>query len=365
MELKEKVKRLPSCPGVYLMKDASGSVIYVGKSKNLKSRVGSYFVNSKDHPPKVVKLVKHLKDFEHIVTDTEFEAFLMECRLIKELQPLYNRLMKNQRSYCYIKVALSEKYPDITISEKSCENDGNVYFGPYTSRNTVLRGLDGIKAHLGIFCTSPSQKNSSCLNHSLGLCIGRCSADFPQERYRAILDSIISLIQGRDKEIIKEMQANMEKASERLDFESAARYRDCLRDVNYLVSKARVIDYTGRNRNIAVIEYIDDENIKCFLIKGSSVLSGERYNIRQHGPERLKDLLKSDALAFFSNTSGKSSLRIGRYEIDEAQIIYSYLKNKCDSRRHAVIPEKWLKAPYTQKLDGVFDKLLVFPDQPV
>lgn len=144
MDLKEKIKKLPSSPGVYLMKDSLNSVIYVGKSKNLKSRVASYFQNSKSHTPKILKLVKNLRDFDYILTDTEFEAFMLECKLIKQ--------MKNE----YVK------------------NDGNLYFGPYTSKNTIERGIQGIKECCKIFCSNNFQKASCCLNYSLGLCLGMC-----------------------------------------------------------------------------------------------------------------------------------------------------------------------------------------------
>jgi excinuclease ABC subunit C len=167
MDSKEKVKKLPSCPGVYLMKDSLGSVIYVGKSKNLKNRVGSYFQESKSHSPKVVKLVKNIKDFDHIITDTEFEAFLLENKLIKEIMPIYNKLLKSPKSYSYIKISTNEKYPLIEISDESDKNDGNLYFGPYTNRNTAERGLQGIKEYCRISCTGSFQKASACLNYSL------------------------------------------------------------------------------------------------------------------------------------------------------------------------------------------------------
>lgn len=358
MELKEKVKGLPACPGVYLMKDAAGSVIYVGKSKNLKSRVSSYFVNSRSHPPKVVKLVKHLKAFDYILTDTEFEAFLLECRLIKEMQPLYNRLMKSQRSYCYIKLAMSEKYPDITIAEESCESDGNTYFGPYTSRNTAARGLEGIKKYFGILCTNASQRTSSCLNYSLGLCSGHCSPDFPRERYLFILDKIEKLMNGSDKTIIWEIKAAMEKASERLDFEEAARYRDFLRAINYVAGKTKVIDYTEKNRNIIALEPIGEDSFKFFLIKGIKVLYSESFSIEDHSFEKLKYRLLCSAVDYFRPAAETTTIKIGRDEIDESQIIYSYLKSSYSSCRHIIIPAKWLKAPDKPRLEKLIDKLV-------
>ena len=132
MNPKEKAKQLPSSPGVYLMKDSYGSIIYVGKSKNLKNRVSSYFQESSTHSNKVIKLVQHLKDFDIIQTDTEFEAFILECKLIKEIQPLYNRLMKNPQSYTYIRIVMDRSSQRIELANRMNEDDGNLYFGPYT-----------------------------------------------------------------------------------------------------------------------------------------------------------------------------------------------------------------------------------------
>lgn len=156
------------------MKDSLNSIIYVGKSKNLKSRVGSYFQNSKSHTPKVMKMVKNIRDFEYILTDTEFEAFMLECKLIHEIKHEYNRKMKSPMSYTYIKIGTKEKYPKIEISSECSDIDNNLYFGPYTSRNTVERGIEGLKTWGKILCSSNFEKASPCLNYSLGSCIGMC-----------------------------------------------------------------------------------------------------------------------------------------------------------------------------------------------
>lgn len=358
MDLKEKVKKLPSCPGVYLMKDSLDSVIYVGKSKNLKSRVGSYFQDSKSHPPKVVKLVRNIKDFDHIITDTEFEAFMLENKLIKELKPIYNKLLKSPKSYSYIKISMSQKYPGIEISGESDESDGNLYFGPYTSKNTVERGLQGIKECCKILCTSGFQKASPCLNYSLGLCISICMDSTPREQYIQILDRIAGMLNGTDKSIIQAIEYNMNSASEKLDFESAAKYRDYLSAVNYLVRKVKVLEYTKENKNIVLLECLGDGSIKYFLVKGSKVLFSEKYLPEGSDYEKLKAILKSNILTYFGNKAPGGSIEIGRDEIDEAQIIYSYINNKSNNCRHVIIKAKWLNASNSAKLDNALNKLL-------
>lgn len=358
MDLKEKVRSLPACPGVYLMKNAAGSVLYVGKSKNLKSRVGSYFQASKSHPPKVLKLVKHLKDFDYIITDTEFEAFMLECKLIKEFSPQYNRIMNNHRAYCYVKLGVNDKRPDISIVNEADKSDGNIWFGPYTSKNTAARALQGIRETCGILCSSTSQKPSTCLNYSLGLCIGICSPDFPREQHLTILERVADLLNGSDKSIIEEMKSNMERASEQLDFECAAKYRDYVCAVNYMLGKTKVIDYTKRNRSILVLERIDDERVKCFLIKGNQVLRSEMLKAERNEASKLLPILRDITTACFSLTGTEKSLEIGRAEIDEAQIIFSYLNNKTGGCLHIVIADSWLKPSNMIRMDKAIEKLL-------
>ncbi|MGE5630583.1 MAG: UvrB/UvrC motif-containing protein [Caulobacteraceae bacterium] len=357
MDLKEKVKKLPSCPGVYLMKDSLGSIIYVGKSKNLKSRVGSYFINSKSHPPKVLKLVKNLKDFDYLLTDTEFEAFMLECKLIKEIKPLYNRQIKNPKSYTYVKIEIDREYPDIKISNEADKSDGNLYFGPYTNRNTVERGLQGIKECCRILCTGSSWKASPCLNYSLGLCIGACLSSTPREQYLAIFDKITALFKGNDLSIIEALKTKMDSAAEKFDFENAAKYRDYLSAVNCLIGRNKVLEYTRENKNIAVLEPLSDDSVKFFLIKGNKVLLGEKYSLKDMSMESIKNVLKINILTHFNNEAPSSPIKVGREELDESQIIYTYLKSS-DNCGHIIIREKWLTAPNDIRIDHALDDLL-------
>ncbi|MFL0197595.1 UvrB/UvrC motif-containing protein [Clostridium sp. WILCCON 0269] len=358
MDLKEKIKKLPSSPGVYLMKDSLNSVIYVGKSKNLKSRVASYFQNSKSHTPKVLKLVKNLRDFDYILTDTEFEAFMLECKLIKQMKPIYNRQMKNPKSYCYIRI--NEKHPDIQISSEYIKSDGNLYFGPYTSKNTVERGIQGIKECCKIFCSNNFQKPSCCLNYSLGLCLGMCLGSTEKKQYSAIFHKIINLLNGIDKSIIKEMEYNMNKASEKFNFESAAKYRDYISAVNYLLNKAQVSKFTKKNKNIALLEHLECNSVKFFLIKGNEIIFSKKYHLKNFGFEKLKSSLKSNILFHFDNKIPKKSIELHKEKMDEYQIIYSYLKSKSVNRTYVVISAKWLNTPNDTDIDNAINKLL-FP----
>lgn len=361
MDLKEKVKRLPSCPGVYLMKDSLNSIIYVGKSKNLKNRVGSYFQNSKSHSPKVIKLVKNLKSFDYITTDTEFEAFLLECKLIKEIKPIYNKQMKSPKSYSYIKVKLHGKYPNIEISNEFNKDDENIYFGPYTHKNTVERALRGIKECCKIQCNNNLRKASSCFNHSLDMCIGMCLESASREQHIAILNTIINLLNGSDKRIIEEIEYKMNCSADKFDFETAAKYRDYIEAIHYLLDKVVVIKFTEENKNIILVEYLNNDTFKFFLIKGHKILFSKKYLLLDYNLEKLNANLKNNIMFYFNNESSEASVEIGRDEIDESQIIYSYLKSKTNNCKHVIISKESLdsinKSIY---IDRALNKLLPF-----
>lgn len=357
MDLEEKVKNLTTAPGVYLMRDSLGNVIYIGKAKNLKNRVKTYFQGSKDSSPKVEKLVKNLKDFDYIITDTEFEAFILECKLIKELKPMYNRLMKTPLSYIYIVIKNDEVYPSIEISNVLIENDQNIYFGPYQNKNTVERALQGIKECFKILCSKSTKKDSSCLNHSLGLCVGMCINDSAVEYYNNIVKKIISFLNGDDSSILEDLKYKMQEAAEMLDFETAARYRDYIKSTSSLINRAKTIRFAESCNNILIIEPLTKDVIKIFLVKGIKILFSKKYTLDSIDLEQLKKALKRHIMVFFGNSFVASSHDyVSKEEIDEAQIIFSYLKSRPDC--YVLIPQDWLHYNTSFHIDEAIDRLL-------
>lgn len=306
------------------MKDSLDNIIYVGKSKNLRSRVSSYFVNSKAHSPKVIKLVQNLRDFDIKLTDTEFEALLLECRLIKEIKPRYNRLMKSPESYCYIKIEITKKYPSIEICHSNDRSEGNLYFGPYTSKNTVERAVNGIKEHYKILCTNSTFKPLGCLKYSMGQCLGMCSENILKEQYFSIIDKVVKLLQGYDRSILREMEKEMNKASEALDFEKAASCRDYIKAVKHLVGTAKIINFLEDNKNIALVEALDRNKIKLFLLSYNKVIFSKSYSLNDFKVEDIKRSIKKH----FEKGHSKNIVNMSKDDIDEAHIIYNYLKYK-------------------------------------
>lgn len=355
MDIKKKIKNLPSLPGVYLMKDSQNNIIYVGKSKNLKSRVGSYFTNSKSHSPKVLKLVKNIKDLEYIVTDTEFDAFMLECKLIKEIKPHYNSQMKSPMSYAYIKINMNEKYPSIEVTHSCYENDGCLYWGPYRSKNTLDKGVHGIKEHLKILCSGNHSKPSACLNYSLGLCKGMCFEKISRKQYLNIVNKIMGLLNGTHNGILEEMNNTMNSFAEKLDFEKAAKYRDYVRAVKYIVNSARIIEFTEENNNFALLEYLNNNAIKFFLIKGNRVLYSQKYEVNPHNLNELLKALREEVILYFKDNG--DSVKISKIDVDESLIIYAYLKDKNSNCRYALIPEEWVREEKRENIEDALNKI--------
>ncbi|WP_218939076.1 GIY-YIG nuclease family protein [Lysinibacillus antri] len=330
IDLKEKVKKFPSTPGVYLMKDASGHIIYVGKSKNLKSRVSSYLINSKSHSPKVVKLVKQIRDIEYRVTDTEFEAFLLECQLIKELKPHFNKLMKNPKSYIYIEIGMEKVLPTIKMTYEK-NNATNLYFGPFTSKNTVEKAIAGLKEFYQMNCNQPKKSNSPCLNYSLGMCMGTCFNPANYQQYITVIQRVIRLLEHGDSTILDDMEEAMVNLSVKFDFESATKIRDTINAIHSLLNKEKVIEFAKENEFIVVMEPIDEQKFKLFLIHNTKVVYQQLLS--------MNDLNCSSIASEINNhiTITEPLLSIQKDMIDEAQIIYSYLKsNAC---KYFIIPK--------------------------
>ena len=195
------------------------------------------------------KLKASLKDFDYILTDTEFEAFMLECQLIREIKPIFNRMMKSPQAYIYIRIQMDDGYQRIEI-RSSPNKPNSLYFGPYTSKHTVGRALQGIKNFYKIICSNPSNKNTPCLNYSLGLCIGMCLGGATLDQYNGIINKIIGLLEGTDTSMLEIFEQRMIEASETFEFEKAAKYRNTLDTIHSLLNKEKVIEFTESDKNM-------------------------------------------------------------------------------------------------------------------
>ncbi|MBQ2304994.1 MAG: excinuclease ABC subunit C, partial [Firmicutes bacterium] len=229
-DIKENLKKLPETPGVYMHKDRLGNVIYVGKAVNLKRRVSSYFIDSASHSQKVRSMVKQITEFEYINCRTEMEALILECNLIKKYQPKYNVLLRDDKTYPYLKITLEDKYPRL-LKTRRIERDGARYFGPYSDVGAVNRTEELLnKMFLLKRCSTSDfpEGFTPCLNYHIRECRGLCTGLVTREEYLRDIQQVIDILSGKDKTLEKELKADMQKASDELRFEDAAIYRDRL-----------------------------------------------------------------------------------------------------------------------------------------
>ena len=224
------LKNLPEKPGVYIMKNNLGEIIYVGKAKILKNRVKSYFQNSKNHSEKVRVMVKNIAEFEYIITDTEMEALILECNLIKKYSPKYNIVLKDDKFYPFIKITINDDYPRVFVTRKYAK-DGSKYFGPYTNGTAVYETINLINKLFPLRTCKLSIKEDGekvrpCLNYHIKKCLGPCAGHVSKEKYLEMINDIMDILKGKDKTIVSNLKSSMEKASMNLEFEKAAEFRD-------------------------------------------------------------------------------------------------------------------------------------------
>ena len=305
--IKQKLKNLPLCPGVYLMRDEEGKVIYVGKSKLLKNRVSQYFMHSKNHSPKTVAMVANIRDFDYMVTDTEVEALVLECNLIKKYRPKYNILLKDDKQYPYIKITVQEEFPRIYMTRKVIK-DGARYFGPYMSSFMVKDTLETIKKIFKVrSCTKnlPRDigKSRPCLYYHIKQCSAPCAGMVSREEYREVFDQIAAVLEGKYAYIIKNLSEKMYAASEALEFERAARYRDKIESLKILGDKQKMLSTKENNRDIIGIYQDEREScIQIFYMRDGKI-SGSEYFVFEQDENSRKELLSGFMKEYYFNAT--------------------------------------------------------------
>lgn len=280
-DIKEQLKTLPEKPGVYLMKDASGEIIYVGKSKKLKDRVSSYFRAFNSHAPKVQTMVVNIKEFEYIITDTEMEALILEANLVKKHQPRFNILLKDDKKYPYIKVTTSEPFPRVYMTREYIRGTGK-YFGPYTSVDAVNKTLEVLHKIYPIRKCNKKidgiKVERPCLNFHIHQCIGPCKGDVHMDDYKKYIDEIMVFLSGDKRDVIKHLTDDMEKASMELEFEKAAEFRDQIMALKNLSERQKVVFESDKNQDVIGL-YRDEEGacIMLFYIRDGKILGREHH----------------------------------------------------------------------------------------
>ena len=346
-QIEEELKKLPDKPGVYIMHDQSDEIIYVGKAINLKNRVRQYFQHSKNKAPKVIAMVSHIAYFEYIVTDSEMEALLLECNLIKEHRPKYNVMLKDDKTYPYIKVTVNEDYPRIFITRKYVK-DKNRYFGPITDATAAKETVDLINKLFPIRKCRKSLpkeigKERPCLNYHIGQCLAPCDNLISKEEYGKIVDEVIAVLEGKYDYIIKYLEGLMYAASDNMDFEKAAMYRDRIAGVKKIMEKQKITNTgVGDSDVIAFSRAMDEALVQVFFIRGGKLSGREHFLINAPDYIDRSGIMTQFVKQFYSGTAYIPRELILEEELipEEEPAIIELLENMRGSKVTITVPQK-------------------------
>ena len=295
-KLEEKIRMLPDSPGCYLMKDAEGRIIYVGKAVNLKNRVRSYFRDTA-HTPKVAAMIAHIDDFDILLCETNLEALILECNLIKLHKPYYNILLKDDKHYPYLKVDMRQPFPRLELCRRM-EKDGAKYFGPYIGANAVRQVIEAVRDVFPIrSCRQVLPAKSSrrpCMNYDIGRCLAPCAGLCTEETYREMMDGVLSFLGGDYDGVIKKLKSDMEEAAAALRFEKAAKIRDKIRDVEGLMER-QIALRTDRSEQdlIALAQDGLDAMIQILYVRGGRMVGGDHFALPREGGEDPGEVIAS------------------------------------------------------------------------
>lgn len=358
------IKNLPDKPGVYLMKNSLGEVIYVGKAKVLKNRVKSYFQKSKNHSEKVKVMVKNIAEFEYIVTDSEMEALILECNLIKKYSPKYNILLKDDKFYPFIKITTNETFPRVFVTRRF-SRDGNKYFGPYANGTAVYETMDLIKR---IFPLRTCKKNITettehtrpCLNYHIKKCKAPCEGHISKEEYSKIINQIIDILSGADTTIVQTLKEEMEQASENLEFEKAAAVRDKILAIKNLAEKQRVFKTNDEDEDFINL-YKDEKDvcIQVFFFRSGKITGREHFMLTNLADEDNDKIISDFLLRFYGGTA-KVSKNIFVPYVQDKELIEKFLEIKRDTKVFIKVPQKGDKL---KMLNMVFDNAKITLEQ--
>ncbi len=344
-DIKEQLKNLPSSPGVYIMKDKYKNVIYVGKAISLKNRVRQYFV-SKNHIPKVKSMVRNITEFEYIITDSEVEALILECNLIKEYRPKYNVLLRDDKTYPYIKITLNEDYPRV-LKVRKIKKDKAKYFGPYTNITALNETLQLIKNMYPIRTCSIDinraiqKKQRPCLNYHIKKCIGPCTGNVSKQEYMQMIDETIMILSGKIENLKKNLQMNMELCSNNFEYEKAAKYRDKIISIENIIQTQKIVSTNDINQDVIAMSKVDDEAcVQIFFIRNGKIVGREHYILKGIIDNEREEIMASFIKQFYSSGVFIPQDLIIENEIEDMEIIKKWLSGIKNKKVDIKIPKR-------------------------
>ncbi len=347
MELTEKLKLLPTNPGVYLMKNEAGEILYIGKALNLRNRVRSYFQNGRGLSAKVAVLVGQIEDFEYIVTDSEVEALILESNLIKEHAPRYNVRLKDDKNYPYIKVSMEETFPRVLLVRRRLA-DGGRYFGPYTSAGAVRDTLDLLRKLFPVrTCRKriePGQQDRPCLNFHIGRCLAPCASLIDAAAYREIIDEVCVFLEGRHDALIPDLEVKMNQAAGALEFERAARIRDQLQSLRQIVEKQKIVASHAEDQD--VLGYARAGDLACvhvFFVRGGKLIGRDHFLLDCSPEEDGEAVLAAFVQQYYSKASFVPREILLSQAVDDGDVLENWLGTLRGSRVYLRTPQRGAK----------------------
>jgi len=342
--IEDELKKLPASPGVYLMHDKTDEIIYVGKAISLKNRVRQYFQTRK-RSPKIEQMIKNIAYFEYIVTDSEMEALILECNLIKEHRPKYNTMLMDDKTYPYLKVTVNEPYPRVLLTRR-LKRDKAKYFGPYTSVESVKDTLELLTKIFKIRTCSKKfprdlKKERPCLNYDIKRCDAPCQGYISEEEYNKKIEKIIAFLNGYYDDIIKELERTMKRQSAELEFEEAAKTRDLLSSVKFVAQKQKMSYGERENRDvIACAKENKDAVVQVFFIRDGKLMGRDHFYINVMGDETESEIIGSFIKQYYAGTPFIPKQLLLQTEIEDMDLIANWLSDRLGQKVSIVVPKR-------------------------
>ena len=346
--IEEELKKLPARPGVYIMHDADDTIIYVGKAISLKNRVRQYFQGSRNLGIRKEQMVEQIARFEYIITDSELEALVLECNLIKEHTPKYNILLKDDKTYPFIKVTVGEDYPRIQIVRR-VKKDKSRYYGPYSSAMAVKDVVElTTKLYRLRTCSRNLPKDIGkerpCLYHQIHQCDAPCQGYISKEEYRKKVDKLLDFLNGNHREILKELEEKMLAASQEMNFEDAAQYRDLIQSVKRIGERQKITDQHGEDKDVvAVAQDGEDAVAQVFFIRGGKLIGRDHFYLKVAKEDLRAQIISSFLKQFYAGTPFIPKEIMIQEEIEDREVITQWLEKRKGRKVHIRIPKKGTK----------------------
>lgn len=347
-DIEEELKKLPAQPGVYIMHDKKDEIIYIGKAISLKNRVRQYFQSSRNKTTKIEQMVSRIARFEYIITDSELEALVLECNLIKEHRPRYNTMLKDDKGYPYIKVTVSEEFPRVMFA-RIMKKDRNKYFGPYTSAGAVKDTIDLIHKLYKIRTCNRNLpkdigKDRPCLNYHIKQCDAPCQGYISREDYGKSVDQAMEFLNGQYGVVLKGLEQNMQEASDRMDFEKAIEYRELLTSVKKVAQKQKITSSNMEDRDIiAMAKDESDAVVQVFFVREGKLIGREHFHVAIAMEEDNQQILTSFVKQFYAGTPFVPKELWVQYELEDSEIISRWLETKRGQKVKITVPQKGQK----------------------